>query len=89
MTDDPESITLRHLQAIRDEQAITNKKLGVLADGIVSLRRDVNGLTSDVHALRNDVQTIAIAFDGYNERLTSLEARLDRIESHLDPHGRA
>lgn len=83
MADNPENLMLRQLQAIRDDQALTNRKLGVLADSIVSLRSQMNtfstrmdDLTGDVRALRTDVQAVAIAVDAHAERLTRIEDKL-------------
>jgi chromosome segregation ATPase len=95
MAENPENIILHHLQAIREELALTNKKIGTLADGQVGMRHDIqslkrdiqnlktemNDLKMEVHALRADLQTLAIAFDGHSERLDRIEHRLGLMDS--------
>jgi outer membrane murein-binding lipoprotein Lpp len=62
--------------AIHAEQEVLTAKVGTLAEGMVSMRKQIDGLRDDVHALRTDVQMIAIAVDQHT-------TRLDHIEKHL------
>jgi uncharacterized protein (DUF3084 family) len=91
MADNTQDMTPRILQAIQEEQALTNRKLGTLAEAIVSLRREVQANSADiqsvalsVHGLKNDIHTLAIAIDSYGDRLRECETRLGRIEQRLD-----
>src|SRR5262245_39616992 len=101
MTDDTDNIVPRILQAIQEEQTSVGRKLGTLAEAIVSLRREVQinnvelqSLTLGIHGLKTDIHTLAIAVDSHadrlasmDEQLTQFEARLGRIEQRLDrPH---
>jgi hypothetical protein len=81
MTDQSDNITLHHLQAIRAELApLTSEvrtgfkdntaKIGLLADGLLSLRRNVENLN-------HNVQTLIIAGASHGERLADIEARLN------------
>jgi len=83
MKDDPENLVLQQLRAIREEQAVTNGKIGTLAEGMVSLRgevaelrKDIAGLRADVNGLRIDIRTIAIAVDQHSSRLDRIEVCL-------------
>jgi hypothetical protein len=94
MADNTEDMVPRLLQAIRDEQATTSRKLGTMAEGMVTLRRevqtntgDIQTLTAGIHGLRTDIHTLAIAIDSQGDRLREFDLRLGRIEQHLDrPH---
>jgi hypothetical protein len=84
---EPESLVLKHLKeirteigglrtelaAVKEEQVLTTRKIGTLAESVVSLR-------NEVHGLRTDVRMVALAVDEHT-------ARLDRIEGHLGLHG--
>jgi chromosome segregation ATPase len=91
MAEEPPNIVLVKLDEIRKEQALTNAKIGTLAEGMVSmrkrtddlgkqiddLRKDMHGLREDVNGLRADVRMIAIAVDEHTHRLDRIEARLN------------
>lgn len=85
MTDQPDSLVLELLRAIRAEQqemrhemTETNAKLGTLAQSMVSMRKDIGKLDEAVQGLRTDVRMIAIAVDEHTNRL-------DKIEAHYNP----
>jgi chromosome segregation ATPase len=95
MASEPENITLKQLAVLRAEmqegfakltaeQALTSEKIGVLAASMVSMRKQVEDLT-------NSTRLIAVAVDDHthqlsriNTRLDGMDARIDRIEKHLD-----
>ena len=87
MTNEPENLILKQLAILRDEMregfakltaegAITNEKLGTVAQTLVSVQRDVRGLQRDVSMLKDSVGTLGIAIDEHTRRL-------DKIEKHL------
>ncbi len=92
MSDQPDNLVLDLLRAIRAEQGEMNAKLGALAQGMVSMRKDIGGLEiktealaskvdkldDTVQSLRADVRMIAIAVDEHTHRL-------DKIEAHYNP----
>jgi outer membrane murein-binding lipoprotein Lpp len=83
MTDEPENLTLKQLAVLRKEMqegfTLINSKIGTLAESMVTMRKQITELQTDVHALRSDVQMIAVAVDQHT-------TRLDRIESLLPHH---
>ena len=86
MIDEPTNLVLEQLRAIRAEQALTNDKIGTLAEGMVSMRKHIDdldkrvgGLSDRIEGLRGDVRMIAIAVDEHT-------TRLDRIEHKLNLH---
>lgn len=52
------------------------KQIAILADGMITLRRDVQEITNSVH-------TLAISTAGHAERLADVEIKLDRIDQRL------
>lgn len=68
------------IAGVKADIAVTRSDLGkqiaILADGMVTLRRDVQELTNSVH-------TLAISTAGHAERLADVEVKLDRIEQRL------
>ncbi len=76
MADQPESISLHHLQALRtdvqamrDQQALDSRKIGALAENVVRIGARLDQLAGEVHGLRNDFQAVAPAFDEHAARL--------------------
>lgn len=73
MPNDPTNHTLELLREMRTESAqgfqLVNRKLGVLAE-------TVNSMRVEIHGLRTDVQAIALAVDEHTSRLTDVENRL-------------
>lgn len=69
---------------IKTDLAVTRSDLGkqiaILADGMVTLRRDVQEITNSVH-------TLAISTAGHAERLADVEMKLDRIDQRLGAEG--
>ncbi len=61
MADDTEDMVPRLLQAIRDEQTTTSRNLGTLAEGMISLRREVQSNTADI-------QSLSVSIHGITER---------------------
>jgi chromosome segregation ATPase len=59
--------------------AITNAKIGTLAENMVSMRKRIDDLDGHIQGLRTDVRMIAIAVDEHT-------SRLDRIEHKLSLH---
>lgn len=98
MTDQPDNLILELLRTIRAEQAETNAKLGVMAQSMVSMRKDISGvevktdnlaskvgkLDDSFQSLRADVRMIVIAVDEHTHRLDKIEARLDTL-CHTPP----
>jgi len=85
MAEQPENLVLEMLRAIRSdqdsmrrEQAEMSTKIGVLAQSMVSMRKDINGLEDAVRGMGNDVRLISLAVDEHTHRL-------DRIEAHYNP----
>jgi outer membrane murein-binding lipoprotein Lpp len=83
MADQPESISLHHLQALRtdvqamrDQQALDSRKIGALAENVVRIGARLDQLAGEVHGLRNDFQAVALAFDEHAARLGAIERRL-------------
>ena len=81
----PDNLVLEMLRVIRAGQEETNGKLGAMAQSMVSMRKDINGLDTrvaklddTVQSLRADVRMIAIAVDEHTHRL-------DKIEAHYNP----
>ncbi len=93
MSDEPDNIILQHLRAIREEQAVTSAKIGTLAEGMVSMKRRMDGmneridgvdnrmvgLDKKIDSLHTDIRIIAIAVDEHNIRLDRIEHRLELI----------
>jgi len=90
MTDEPTNLVLEQLRVIRAEtqqgfadlradQALTNTKIGTLAENMVSMRKRIDDLDGHIQGLRTDVRMIAIAVDEHT-------SRLDRIEHKLSLH---
>jgi hypothetical protein len=81
MTDEPTNLVLEQLRVIRaetqqgfadlrGEQALTNTKIGTLAESMVGMRKQIDGL-------RADMRMVAIAVDEHTARLDWIEARLN------------
>lgn len=80
---EPENLVLEILREMRGEFAclrqeveLNSRKLGAMAESIVGIKRDVAELKADVHALRQDVATLAIAVDEHTHRLGGIEKHL-------------
>jgi hypothetical protein len=61
MTTDPDNLVIQQLQAIREELASFGKQLAtntqnvaLIADGMLSLRKEIHSSREDVNALRGD-----------------------------------
>jgi hypothetical protein len=85
MADEPENLTLKQLTALRAEiqegfarltaeQVITNEKIGVLASSMVSMRKQIDDLTTGT-------RLIAVAVDEHTHRLDRIEKRLDLLDA--------
>lgn len=103
MTDQPENLVIEILRTIRSDQteiraeiqglrSETNLKIGTLAESMVSMRKDINGLITRmgsleiaVEGVRTDIRMIALAVDEHSRRLDGVESRLDKIEARLPP----
>lgn len=77
MTDEPHNLILDQLRVIRTELAELGRKVGVLAESMVSMRTQIAELRSDVHGLQTDLRMVAIAVDEHTVRLDRIEARLN------------
>lgn len=89
MADQADNLVLDILREIRVEQEAMrqefradiselNLKVGTLAQSMVSMRKDINGLEDAVRGMGNDMRVIALAVDEHTHRL-------DRIEAHYNP----
>ena len=89
MAEQTDNLVIEMLRAIRAEQesmrmefrtdiAELNLKVGTLAQSMVSMRKDINGLEDAVRGMGNDMRVIALAVDEHTHRL-------DRIEAHYNP----
>jgi len=87
MTTEPENLILRKLQEMRAENAAqfaaiaardekTQAQIGVLAQGLNSVRTELQGIRADVKRMSDHIHEIAMAVDHHT-------TRLDRIEQHL------
>jgi len=87
MTEQPENHTIRLLQEMRTENAAhfaeiaardekAQAQIGVLAQGLNSVRTELQGLRADVKNMSDHIREIAMAVDHHTDRL-------DRIEQHL------
>ena len=87
MTKSPDNLVLELLRSIRTDQTAmrsemtalrdeTNRKIGALAESMVSMRKDINVLTDSVNGMRAEIRMIALAVDEHTQRL-------DRIDAHL------
>ena len=83
MVDQPENISVHHLQglrsdvqAMREQQAVDSRKIGALADNVVRIGARLDQLAGELHGLRNDFQAVAVAFDEHTARLRAIERRL-------------
>jgi hypothetical protein len=88
MTEQAENLVIELLRAIRKDQAETNLKIGSLAESMVSMRKDINGLETRIGSLeiavqgvRADMRMIAIAADEHTHRLDKIEARLPPLHA--------
>jgi hypothetical protein len=79
MTKEPPNVVLEQLRVIRDEirdvheeQNRTSHKIGAMAESMVSMSRQIEGL-------RTDMRMVALAVDEHT-------TRLDRIEASLHHH---
>jgi hypothetical protein len=76
-------LVMKRLDDVLTGQRVMDGKIGVLAESMVSMRKgiddiaqEVGGTRLEVHNLRADVRTIAIAVDQHT-------TRLDEIEKHF------
>jgi len=74
------NVILRPIQAdladVKSGLEQANQRIGSLAETMMSMRRDMNGL-------RSDVRMLVVAFDGHTERLDHVDGRVERIENRL------
>jgi hypothetical protein len=54
------------LAAVRDEQALTNRKIGAMAEGMVSMSKRLDDLGQQMHM-------VALAVDEHTTRLNAIE----------------
>jgi chromosome segregation ATPase len=84
---DSTSHTLELLRRIREESAqgfqqvnqrfdAVDRKIGAMAETINSMRVELQTQSKEIHALRTDMQTMAVAVDEHTARLTEVEQRL-------------
>ncbi len=83
----PENLILHKLQEMRVEIATqfaeiaardekTQAQIGVLAQGLNSVRTELQGVRADMKRMNDHIQELALAVDHHT-------TRLDRIEQHL------
>ena len=60
------------LHTVREEQAVTSEKIGTLAASMVSMRKQIDDLTTST-------RLIAVAVDDHSHRLERIEKRLGLI----------
>ena len=87
MTTEPENLILRMLQEMRGENAARDEKtqaqIGVLAQGLNSVRTELQGIRTELKDVRGDMKRMN---DHINEIAMAIDhhtTRLDRIEQHL------
>ncbi len=85
MVEQTDNLVIEMLRAIRSEQESMRReqtemsaKIGVLAQSMVSMHKDINGLEDAVRGMGNDMRVIALAVDEHTHRL-------GRIEAHYNP----
>ena len=80
MIEPPENLILHKLQEMRVEIAARDEKtqaqIGVLAQGLNSVRTELRGIHVELKDIRTHMHELALAVDHHT-------SRLDRIEQHL------
>jgi hypothetical protein len=77
MADEPRDLVLEQLRLIREEQALTSRKIGAIAEGVVSIRKRLDDLDARMEAIRADMHMVTLAVDEHTIRLERIETRLN------------
>jgi hypothetical protein len=79
----PPDIVLIRLDEIRREQEVMSRKIGTIADGMVSIRKRLDGidhrlgqLDARMEAMTKDMHLVTLAVDDHAHRLERIEQRL-------------
>lgn len=83
MTEQIDNAAPRILQAIQSSHSMLDRKLGTLAESFVRFGSRIDGLTTEVNGVKNDLHVIALAIDEHSHRLAAMEDRLGTVEQHL------
>lgn len=77
MADEPRDLVLEQLRLIREEQALTSRKIGAIAEGVVSIRKRLDDLDARMEAMHADMHMVTLAVDEHTIRLERIETRLN------------
>jgi uncharacterized coiled-coil DUF342 family protein len=79
----PRDLVLLKLEEIRKEQELMNRKIGTIADGMVSLRKQLDGvdqrldnLDARMETMTKDMHLVTLAVDEHAHRRERIEERL-------------
>jgi tetrahydromethanopterin S-methyltransferase subunit G len=94
MATEPENLTLKQLALLRSEmqegfakitaeQVLAARKIGAMAEGMVSVTKRLDDLDHKVDDLTKSNRLVALAVDDHTHRLDKIDDRLDRIEKKI------
>jgi len=72
-------MVLVKLDEIRREQEVMSRKIGTIGDGMVSIRKRLDGIDERLDAMTKDMHLVTLAVDEHAHRL-------ERIETGLNVH---
>lgn len=64
-------------KAARSEQQLMSRMIGTIADGMVSIRKRLDGIDERLDAMTKDMHLVTLAVDEHAHRLERIEARLN------------
>jgi len=64
------------IHAVRTEQALASRKIGAMAEGMVSIRKRLDDLDARMDTMSKDMHLVTLAVDEHTTRLDRIEARL-------------
>ncbi len=81
MADEPQSLVLEHLRAIRADVGLLREGQAEIALRLGSLEQQVAGLRRDFADLRADFVRLESRVDRLDQRVERIERRLDLVEA--------
>ena len=89
MAEEPPNLVLEQLRLIREEQVLTSRKIGALAEGMVSIRKQgdeinkrLDRIEHQIDGLRGDMHMVTLAVDEHTVRLDRIEGRMNFPDAH-------
>ncbi|MBJ7532956.1 hypothetical protein JDN40_02350 [Rhodomicrobium vannielii ATCC 17100] len=85
MSEPTNTLLYEILKSLQAGQADIRSELASQGERLNTVSRHLGLLSDGVLSLRKDVQMLVLSVGGHAERLADLEVRLERIESRLPP----